>query len=155
MTRSLLALVLAAACGATACGDGGGGMPPACMGAVGTAGCACRMDDTCEGDLVCAEMVCVAGAVRGVALPAGARGCEILLIEDTGRLTDVRFTAVDGTFVREAPQVAVTVMQGADEDFPEGAVELVTSAEARLTVASSSCVDSVGAPISGARVEIR
>lgn len=111
------------------------------------------MDGSCDEGLVCSDLLCAPGSVTGVSFPAGARACEVLVEEMAGALGDVRFaTGIDGTFVREAPQVAITVMQQVDEDFPAGAVEVVATADASLEVRSSSCVDTAGAPMPGAGV---
>lgn len=140
---------IAAACAALvmACG-GGDGM---CMGERGSVDCQCRADGSCDDGLTCGAGLCVPAARTQLALPPGARGCEVLL--NGAGAVDVEFSAqVRGTFVQELPNVAVTVIAGADEDFQDGAVLLVSSGA--FTVVSSSCVGSDGQVMDGVGVTL-
>jgi hypothetical protein len=75
--------------------------------------------------------------------PAGAVGCEVLLAESSGTLQVTFGPSVEGTFVREAPKVAVALK--ANNDAP-----LVASVSGGgFTVASSRCVDGSGAGVAG------
>lgn len=141
---------IAAACAfAVACGGDGNSM---CVGERGSLDCQCRADDSCDDGLTCGAGLCVPAARTELALPPGARGCEVLL--NGPGAVDIEFSAqVRGTFVQELPNVAITVIGGADEDFPAGAVQVVSS-EA-FTVVSSSCVGSDGEVIDGAGVTLR
>lgn len=125
-----------------------------CDGLSGTANCPCRTDLTCDSGLVCANAVCVPETRSGLVLPAGARGCEVLL-EEAGKVSDVRFTGVRGTFVREAPRVAVAVTQETDADFAAGSVEVLGSGSPVVTVVSARCVDTTGAVIPNATVTLQ
>ncbi|MCB9731810.1 MAG: hypothetical protein H6745_04150 [Deltaproteobacteria bacterium] len=129
---------------------------PACGGDPGTAGCACRGDGGCDTGLACVANVCqVASEPTGLVLPAGARGCEILLSEGAGAaVSEVRFAdSVRGTFIREAPRVAIAVTATSDADFADGAVEVVGTGAP--TVTSSTCVDAAGTVLPGASVVLR
>lgn len=127
-----------------------------CEGRAGVADCPCRTDRTCDTGLACVDGVCVAEVTTGLVLPAGARGCEVLLLEGGGRVGEVRFAAgVRGTFVREAPRVAIAVIRESDADFPSGAVEVLGTGSPVATVAEARCVDAAGAGIPNAVVTLR
>ncbi|MCB9731808.1 MAG: hypothetical protein H6745_04140 [Deltaproteobacteria bacterium] len=171
MTRLLLVAMSIAALSAACGGDSGSTKAdtstptdtveptdtlPACGGDPGTAGCACRGDGSCDTGLACVASVCqVASEPTGLVLPAGARGCEILLSEGAGAaVSEVRFAdSVRGTFIREAPRVAIAVTATSDADFAEGAVAIVGTGAP--TVTSSTCVDAAGAVLPGASVVLR
>lgn len=126
-----------------------------CEGLAGTRDCPCRDDLGCDGDLTCIEGVCQAVVATGLELPAGARGCEVLLSESS-RVSEVRFAAgVRGTFIREAPRVAIAVVQELDADFAPGAVEVLGAGSPLATVVSARCVDAAGAVIPNASVTLR
>ncbi|MFO0750357.1 MAG: hypothetical protein U1F43_32510 [Myxococcota bacterium] len=138
--------------------DSDGDTQLACGGQTGVLDCPCRPDDSCDGALTCQDGVCKTPVVEahGLVLPAGARGCEVLLAEAGGAVSEVHFAAsVHGTFIREAPRVAIAVVSAADADFAAGAVEVVSSATPPATVVSARCVDAAGAVISGATVSFR
>lgn len=85
----------------------------------------------------------------GLTLPASARGCEILLRE-ASVISDVEFAVgVRGTFIREAPLVAISVVNGSDVDFADGAIEVLGSGSPPATIVVARCVDSAGAPVAG------
>lgn len=127
----------------------------ACEGLAGTLGCPCREDLSCDGDLSCTAGTCQALVETGLELPAGARGCEVLLTEND-RVSEVRFgSGVRGTYVREAPRVAIAVVQTADADFAAGAVEVVGSGSPVATVVTARCVDASGAALPDASVTLR
>ena len=71
-------------------------------------------------------------------------------------MSDVSFAAgVRGTFVREAPRVAIAVVSTSDADFAEGAVTVVGAATPPATVTSARCVDAARAVLEGAQVTFR
>lgn len=126
-----------------------------CEGLAGTLDCPCRADLTCDADLTCTAGTCQPVVKTGLELPVGARGCEVLLLE-AGRVSEVRFAqGVRGTFVREAPRVAIAMVQGADADFAPGAVEVLGTGNPLATVVEARCVDSSGAVLPNASVTLR
>ena len=138
--------------------DDDGEVTTACGGQTGILDCPCGAGDTCDAGLVCVDGTCVTEVVAatGLSLPAGARGCEVLLGEGAGRVTDVRFGAgVRGTFIREAPRVAITVVTTGDADFADGVVEVLGTGTPPATVETARCVDAAGAVIAGAKVTLQ
>ena len=127
-----------------ACGDDDA--PPVCEGEVGSAQCACQMDGSCDAGLMCAENICVAATVTGLQLPAGARGCDIL-VSSPGSLEAAFATSVEGTVVQEAPLVAISLVTREDSDFASDALSVTSTAS--FEIQSSACVDAQGAPVSG------
>ncbi len=126
-----------------------------CEGLAGTLDCPCRGDLTCDGELTCNSGTCQPAIMTGLELPAGARGCEVLLLE-AGRVSDVRFAqGVRGTFVREAPRVVIAIVQESDADFAPGAVEILGTGSPLATVVKASCVDTSGAVLPNGSVTLR
>src|SRR5690606_1935835 len=118
----------------------------------------CRSDGSCDADLACEAGTCVPDTVEvtGLVLPAGARGCEILLEETGGTVRDVTFASgVRGTFIREAPRVAIAVVSDGDADFADGAVAVLGTATPAAALVSATCVDAAGAPLTDADVVLR
>lgn len=113
----------------------------------GAQSCACREGATCADGLACnAANVCVPPVAAGVQIDAAARGCEVLLTESAGStvLSASFKNGVKGTFIRQAPKVALTFVSGGDTAIG-GNVELGLGGPASgLTVTKSSCVDLKG-----------
>jgi hypothetical protein len=91
---------------------------------------------------------CEGGPCPGAGLSiaaAGARGCEVLLTESGGAAVEgVAFDrSLKGTFIREAPRVAVSFVSVGDQPIAAGAVRVTLGAGAfsGITVQSVSCVD--------------
>lgn len=118
----------------------------------GEQACACIEGGTCNTGLVCSsENTCVAPVAAGVQFPdAAARGCELLVTETPGsEVVAVTFkNGAKGTWLRQAPKVAITVVSGGDSALA-GAVELgLTGPASGLSIARSSCVDVKGQRLS-------
>jgi hypothetical protein len=149
-------LALVALAGASACGSQPS-KTDACT--RGQLGCACTNDKRCTGDLTCSANMCFAqDAVSLVVLEPRARGCEVLLVDAQAALTGVDFGAdVRGTSVTEAPRTAVVFIAGEDTPIEEDQVTLRFKAGSLASpqVSAVSCTDANGAPIAGAKVEIR
>lgn len=136
---ALSSLLLATACpGPTQC-------------TAGADGCACIAGATCNAGLQCgADLKCVPAVSAGVQFPAEARGCELLLTETAGtQVVSAEFkSGVKGTWLRQAPKVAVTVVAAGDSSLA-GAVQLSLSGPASaLTLSKASCVDVRGQALS-------
>ena len=87
---------------------------------------------------------------------ANARGCEVLLTEGTAKIDKVVFDdSVVGTFVREAPRVAVTFVSAQGGAIGTGAVKLTVVGDAgQVQVKKVSCVGPKAEPLSGASVSL-
>lgn len=127
----------------------------------GQPGCACRAANSCDEGAVCGpDGVCAApGFVSLVVSDPAARGCEVLLTEGAGAtvaLAKFDSTAV-GTFLREAPRVAVTFVAANDAAFSASGAQLgLTAGQASgLTVTKATCVDAKGAVLPNATVSLR
>ena len=114
----------------------------------GTQGCACLTGSTCNTGLVCStEMKCAAAVTLNVQVSdATARGCEFVLTEAPGTaVVSVDFNnGAKGTWIRQAPKVAVTVVAGGDAAL-NGAMSLgLTGPASGLAFSKVSCVDVKG-----------
>lgn len=114
----------------------------------GAQACACVDGATCNTGLVCgSDNLCVAPVSAGVQIPdAAARGCEMVLTEAAGtEVVAVTFkNGAKGTWIRQAPKVAVTVVSGGDSALT-GAIDLgLTGPAAGLSVSKAGCVDVSG-----------
>jgi len=100
------------------------------------------------------------GGVQGVGVafsdPA-ARGCELLLIEGAGRVESVTFAdTVRGTFLREAPRVAVSVVSTGDSPIAQGAVQVALSGDpAGVEVKTVRCVNAQASALDGVTASLR
>jgi len=147
MSRSSLVLVVVLTAFA---GTGCNCNPPVCT--PGALACACTSGGTCNEGLVCgSDSKCSAAVVGGVVIAdAAARGCEFVLNEAPGtEVVAVTFkNGATGTWVREAPRVAVTVLSGGDKALGD-AVELgLTGSASSLTLTKASCVGLTGQRLS-------
>jgi hypothetical protein len=145
-------LVLLAALLLTAC-PGVKSCPP------GSNACACT-ENVCDTGLVCLpNNTCGAAVAAGLGVSdAAARGCEVLLTEQAGTtVAAVIFgDGVVGTFVREAPKVAVSFVASADAQLPAAGISLALSGPASgLVVSKAACVDAKGAKLPAASVSLR
>ncbi len=129
---------------------GAGCSSPPCS--PGTQGCACLEGSTCNTGLVCSsDLKCGAAVTIGVQVSdAAARGCEFVLTEAAG--TEVRSVEFKGgskgSWIRQAPKVAVTVVAGGDSAL-NGAVSLgLTGSASGLAFSKVSCVDLKGQRLS-------
>ncbi len=126
--------------------------------APGAQSCACKEGSQCNDALACnPSNVCVPPVAAGLQVSdALARGCELLVTESAGStvLSAAFKNGVKGTFVREAPKVAITFVSGGDTALGAN-VELGLSGPASgLTVGKTSCVDVKGQRLN-ATVSIR
>ena len=132
--------LLAAALTLTACSP-----PVTC--AAGAQSCPCREGNVCDEGLTCgADQKCGSAVAAGVQFDALARGCEFVLTEAPGtQVVSVEFgNQARGSWIRQAPQVAITVVAGADAPLT-GAVQLgLSGAVGNLTLTKASCVDVKG-----------
>jgi hypothetical protein len=99
---------------------------------------------TCNTGLVCGgDNLCVAPVAATVQIPdAAARGCELVLTEAPGtEVVAVTFkNGAKGTWLRQAPKVAVTVVSGGDTALT-GAIDLgLTGPASGLAVSKGGCV---------------
>lgn len=116
--------------------------------APGAQGCPCLAESTCNAGLVCSsDMKCGAAVTIGVQVSdATARGCEFVLTEASGtEIVSVEFKdGSKGSWIRQAPKVAVTVVAGGDSAL-SGAVSLgLTGSASGLALSKVSCVDLKG-----------
>ena len=151
-----LALVAGFSCAFAACGGGGGNNnTPAC--AAGAKGCACKAGNACDDGLICSSNVCGEGTASGVVVSStNARGCDVLLEEKGVRVEKVAFDgSVKGTFIRQAPRVALSFVSASDAPIGAGAIKLTLSGpSSQVAVAKVTCVDTKAAPIAGATVKL-
>ncbi len=79
------------------------------------------------------------------------RGCEILLSEGTAKIDTVTFDGtVVGTFIREAPKVAISFVAAKDAPMANGAIQVTVKGDAKqVTVKKVSCVDVKAAAVAG------
>lgn len=137
--RQLAPLLFVVSLFAQACSCG----PKVC--APGASGCPCKAADACDPGLLCGAGTCSPGTL--VTLQPGdpaVRGCEVLLTEQPGTTVGsvVFGGGVVGTFVREAPRVALSFVAPGDAALPAAGVQVgITGPTAGLTVTKSSCVD--------------
>lgn len=118
----------------------------------GAATCACKEGSVCNDGLACgADNKCVPPVAAGLQVDAAARGCELLLTESgaTTVLTANFKNGVKGTFIRQAPKVALTFVSGGDTAIGSNVELGLGGPTSGITVTRSSCVDVKGAPISG------
>jgi len=111
----------------------------------GSEGCACSAGDRCDDGLTCDHGVCGQGATLApLAFPAQARSCELLLREHGAAVLSIAFASdTAGSFVREAPRVAVALH--ALSDAPMGELEVhVTGGGDRPTTERTHCFDASG-----------
>ncbi len=129
------------ACGPTEC-------------APGARDCACRPDSACDDGLACGPAnLCVPPVTAGVAVDdAAARGCELLLTEAPGTtVVSVAFRGgVQGTWLRQAPKVAVSFVAGGDTALASNVELGLVGPASGLTVSRSSCVDRLGKRLTSA-----
>ena len=120
--------------------------PAACT--AGTQACACLEGGSCSEGLVCAaDRKCAPAVSAGVQISdAAARGCEFLLTEAPGaEVVMVEFkNGARGTWIREAPRVAITVVAGGDTALADAVQLGVTGSIANLSLSKASCVDQTG-----------
>lgn len=141
MTLTMLLGVSLAGC---ACG-------PTCE--PGSLSCACKENDVCDDALVCGgDKKCATPTLATVTISAPtARGCELVLDERAGTtVAAVRFKGgAEGTWLRQAPRVAVTFVAGGDSPV-SGQVELgLVGPASGVSVAKAGCVDVDGQRIAG------
>lgn len=149
MKNLLLSLSLLGALGLSGCACG----PTEC--APGANACACKPDSTCDANLVCGPSnTCVPPVTAGIAVDdANARGCELLLTEGPGTtVASVTFKGgVKGTWLRQAPKVAVSFVAGGDSALGSNVeLGLVGGGASSLTVSKATCVDRLGARLTTA-----
>ncbi len=148
--RALLVVLAAFVLAGCACN------PPCDAGALN---CACKEAQACNDALVCsADNKCIAPTMATVRVtdPA-ARGCELVLNEREGTtVAAVSFkNGLEGTWVRQAPKVAVTFVAGGDSAV-SGHVELGLSGPASgVTVTRTGCVDVRGQRLAGAAASVQ
>ncbi len=119
----------------------------------GAAGCACRVDNTCDDGLACDLTAHQCEATHDLELPAidpAARSCELLLEDGAAQVVRATFSpAVEGASVRQAPRTAVTFYASGDAAIPRDAVHIQLTGTGGMTIARARCFDRDGHPISG------
>jgi len=120
--------------------------PPVCP--AGTQACACLEGGACNDGLVCgSDLKCAPAVAAGVQIAdVAARGCEFVLTEAPGtEVVSVTFkNGAKGTWLRESPRVAVTVLAGSDAALGDAVQLGLTGAASSLTLSKASCVDVKG-----------
>src|SRR4051812_7310457 len=128
----------------------------------GSNACACRAGNTCDTGLVCKTGLCIGATKAGLTVSDPmARGCEVLLLEKDSTVASITFDAtVKGTFVREAPKVAVSFVSAGDTAIGAGSIQLALAGASGagsvsgVTVQTVSCVDAKAAALSGVHVTL-
>jgi hypothetical protein len=121
----------------------------------------CSATSPCPGGAACgADGTCASPTLVSVVVSDRlARGCEVLLTEQSGTaVLEGKFDqGVVGTSLREAPRVALTFVAPGDAAIPGGGVRLALSSgtAAGVTVTKASCVDVKGARLPNAIVSLR
>ena len=114
----------------------------------GTSSCRCAPGGVCNEGLACgADQQCAPPVSAGVQISdPSARGCEFLLTEAPGaEVISVEFkNGARGTWIREAPKVAITVVAGSDAALADAVQLGLTGSIANLTLSKASCVDQTG-----------
>lgn len=114
----------------------------------GTQSCACLEGGSCNDGLACgSDQKCAPAVAAGVHIEdVNARGCEFVLTESPGsEVVSVAFTGpATGTWIREAPRVAITVLAGRDGALGDSVKLGLTGAASGLTLSKASCVDLKG-----------
>jgi hypothetical protein len=114
----------------------------------GEVGCAC-VQQGCNGDLICVGNTCTGGNIVGLAVDSNARGCEVLLTEDSGKVDHLDFgDGVTGRWLRQGDKVAAAFVS--DRDQPIGAVQVDYAGS--FSIASSHCYGSQGELLQGSTV---
>lgn len=120
--------------------------PPVCT--PGTQACACLESGACNDGLACgSDQKCAPAVAAGVQVAdVSARGCEFVLTEAPGtEVVSVTFkNGAKGTWIREAPRVAVSVVTGSDTAFADAIQLGLTGAASSLSLSKASCVDLKG-----------
>lgn len=155
LTRALLLIGLTAAL--FACGDDDDASSNMCV--AGNAGCPCLEDDTCKGELACMAGTCQGTFDVGITVSdKNARGCDVLVTEQGSRVADATFgETVKGTFVREAPKVALSFISTSDAPIDGKGIQLqlVGADSDGLQVESVECADRTGKPLKGVTVALK
>lgn len=96
------------------------------------------------------------GASSGLSVSdANARGCEVLLTEKSSKVQRVTFEgSVKGTFLREAPRVAVTFVSKDDSPIATGVVKIEGGPLSGIEVTKVSCVDKSGAKLPDTKITL-
>ncbi len=120
--------------------------PPACK--PGTQSCVCLEGAACADGLTCAgDNTCAPAVAAGVQIAdLAARGCEFVLTEAPGtEVVSVTFkNGAKGTWIRESPRVAITVLAGGDAALGDAVQLGLTGAASSLALSKASCVDLKG-----------
>jgi hypothetical protein len=138
MTRWFLLLLFAAACN-----NSQGSCKP------GESGCACAQH-TCNTGLVCVGNTCTGENTVGLAVDSNARGCEVLLADDSaGKVDHLDFgNGVTGRWLRQGDKVAAAFVS--DRDQPIGSVQVAYAGS--FSIANSHCYGSRGELLQGSTV---
>lgn len=85
-----------------------------------------------------------------------ARSCDLLIVEGETRIEAVVFgEGVQGTFVREAPNVAVSFIATEDSSIDADAVVVqLADADGEFEITQVACADSAGEPLEDPKVSI-
>lgn len=129
------------------------------MGCVaGAAGCACTMENTCEGDLMCVDGKCTGVETSGLTInTAEARACEIMLEEKGGQVVGATYAeGVKGAFRRKSPRVAFAISMTEDSAFPASTVQVqVPTGSEAPEIKSVSCSDAEGKEIADSQATLQ
>lgn len=138
--------------------DDGETKEPAVECVKGTSDCACRAEaPRCDEGLMCEQDKCVGFSETGGSVSDElARSCELLLVDTEGSsVLAVTFgDNVQGTFVRQPPNTAVTFISKNDAPFAGDAFKLQSSGAGAPELKDAKCADAQGAPLEGSPVSL-
>jgi hypothetical protein len=155
-TRAFLLIAIAGSL--LACGDDDDASSSMCV--AGNAGCPCLEDDACSSE----DLTCMAGTCQGTfdvgvtVSNKNARGCDVLVTEQGSRVADATFgETVKGTFVREAPKVALSFISTSDAPIDGNGIQLqlIGAGSDGLQVESVECADRAGKPLEGVTIALK
>ena len=94
------------------------------------------------------------GPAMSLSVDARARACDVLIVEEGSAVEEVAFgDGVQGTYLREAPHVAISLIAVEDEAISPSAIELrFASGEADIRLSEVRCADVDGDPIEDADI---
>ena len=162
MTWCTMVAAAAIAMGGCSCSEEEESPAAACT--PGSQGCECRAGSECDGDLACEQGLCSGGATATLTISNPAvRGCEVLVVDNGSRVERASFgEGVVGSFVREAPKLALSFVSAGDSPVPSGAVTLAIhgatggeGSSAQVEVRRANCVGADGQPIVDAQIGLQ
>jgi hypothetical protein len=103
----------------------------------------------CNSGLICVGNTCTGENTAGLATDPRARGCEVLLADDSGKVDHLDFgDGVTGRWLRQGDKVAAAFISNRDQ--PIGAVQVDYAGSFSIT--NSHCYGSRGEELAGVTV---